>query len=495
MLHFKISVRRFLKVVIFSSAGICVFFGAIPAYGADLLPLQSLDTTESSRVSSPKVLEKGSFQVKGAFERLGHVNAPGPLSSDGKAVRIPNIDRSSVTLGYGVSRSVSLFVGLSGSTEELSRDTRLSLFDDAESGGLSLGNTRSQDLLKGLDSSFYLSGASFAVKVNLRNRAERGGLSVSLMPFVESGVGEKATYALSRSVEPRGGAMLLTSLNAPEKGEIGTQLGIRYRSPESFATVRMRHELFFKVRASIEITGGWSLFGEGEGRHLMLAQRSLDSGESSSYKPIYGGDGRLGVAYGTDSITWTAFGGRRLGPDQGLGFASRTYGASIGFWLGSGGKRKSAESYARQVEQEEQKKARLINHKSSGTSSTQGGDGAYSEMIGAEIDPMDALGSDGAPDFKDVKKIMEEEKRNAAIESEDARIERELLELKAAEEKAKAEDAAKKAVEDKEARRKAREQSLEDDKKFQKWLKEAESELSEIEGFEPSDFEWNGLED
>ncbi len=487
MLHRNKPARSRSKKILFTMIGMCTALAPLPGYAADVLPLGALDTSDSARVATPASLEKGSVVIKSTMESMQHVDV---LQGQGTAdSRILRMGRSKLLFGFGLSRRVSLTLGLSGTTEDLAASQRLSLFsrDIPASPSLSGGLSRPTAAMD-------FAGASLAVKLSLVNRAERGGLSLALMPFIESGAGEKGTYALSRAVGPSGGAALLVGMGSSSTGEVVTQLGVRYRSPESSVGLMLRHELFYKAYASLPLHGSLSVFGEGEGRQLMVAALASDETHTRHYKPTYGGDGRLGLALHSGNITVSAFSGRRLGPSSGIGFASRSYGASVSISLGASPKGKKAVSYATTIERDEERKARIRQPKNSRVVPAAQYDDSFSEMIGAEIDPLEVLGPDGAPDFKDVKKKMAEERRNAGVESDETRIERELIELKEAEAKAAQEREKEKAKDDAKARARARKQTAEENEQFKKWVDEANDELKEFEGIQPEDMQWNGLE-
>lgn len=467
--------------------GLGLALASLPLQGADLLPVGPLDATAKGHTSYPRGVPKGGVVTKVSTESFSSVD----VSNNGnhREKRISNLGRTHLLLGLGLSRRMSMTLGVSGTREELAAEQRLSLFPPDRNSG---ENADDRSLAVG---SFAFASASLAVKFSLFDRSDVNGFSVAVMPFLESGAGDKATFAVSRSIEPRGGAALLGAYRVQEMGEVATQLGIRYRSPESVAGQALRHELFYQASASLVLGGGVSLFGEGEGRQLMVAAVDQESGVLQAYKPTYGGAGRLGLAMEVGSLSVAVFGGRRLGPETAIGFASRSLGASVSWAFGKASPESRQLSYATKIEREEERKAALKKG-SSGNMQPMGlSNHTYPEMIGAEIDPLEVLGPEGAPDFKDIKKRMEDERKNADYESEDARVERELRELREAEAQAAREREKEDAKEAESARKEAHERLKEDNKNFNKWVDEANQELGEIEGIQKEDLEWNGLDD
>ena len=90
----------------------------------------------------------------------------------------------------------------------------------------------------------------------------------ALAPFVETGAGERATDALTRSVGPKAGFMAITSYGARGVGRIDLDLGMRYRDPEQLAGVTLRNELFYKALVTADLNRTVGLFAGGEGRRL-----------------------------------------------------------------------------------------------------------------------------------------------------------------------------------------------------------------------------------
>jgi hypothetical protein len=460
---------------------------SLPLHGADLLPVGPLDATGKGHTASPRGVPKGGVLTKISTESFSSVD----VSNNGndREKRISNLGRTHLLLGLGLSRRMSLTLGVSGTQEQLATEQRLTLFPPDRNSGEN-GNNRSLAV-----GSFAFASASLSVKFSLFDRSDVNGFSVAVMPFLESGAGDKATFAVTRSIEPRGGAALLAAYRVQEMLEVATQMGIRYRSPESVMGQLLRHELFYQASASLVLGGGVSLFGEGEGRQLMVAAVDQESGLKQAYRPTYGGAGRLGLAMDVGSLSVAVFGGRRLGPDTAIGFGSRTLGASVSWAFGKASPDSRELSYATRIEREEERKAALKKGSSGNIQHMGHSDHAYPEMIGAEIDPLEVLGPEGAPDFKDIKKRMEDERKNAEYESEHARVERELRELKEAEAQAAREREKEDAKEAESERKDALERMKEDNKNFKKWVDEANQELGEINGIQKEDLEWNGLED
>ena len=108
------------------------------------------------------------------------------------------------------------------------------------------------------------------------------------------------------------------------------------------------------------------------------------------------------------------------------------------------------------------------------------------------IDPLPALG-DGTDDFGDLDKRAEEYRKAALVESEDARIERELREIRDTEAKAKQIAEKIEAEQRADANKKAREEAAANAKTNRKIQRAAEEKAKSLQGIESDELEWNGL--
>ncbi len=108
------------------------------------------------------------------------------------------------------------------------------------------------------------------------------------------------------------------------------------------------------------------------------------------------------------------------------------------------------------------------------------------------IDPLPALG-EGPDDFQDLDKRADAYEKEAKIESEDSRIERELREIREAEAKAKIIEEQLEAQRQAEARRKAREEAEASAQHNRKMQRAAEEKAKSLKGIEKDELEWNGL--
>ena len=112
----------------------------------------------------------------------------------------------------------------------------------------------------------------------------------------------------------------------------------------------------------------------------------------------------------------------------------------------------------------------------------------------APIDPIPALG-DGFDDFQDIDKRATQYAKEGAIESEDARIERELKAYKESEAKAESEKAQQEAKAREEARLNAREEEKKAAHRNKAIESDADKKARELQGIDKDELNWKGLED
>ena len=114
--------------------------------------------------------------------------------------------------------------------------------------------------------------------------------------------------------------------------------------------------------------------------------------------------------------------------------------------------------------------------------------------LNAPIDPIPALG-DGFDDFQDIDKRASQYAKDGAVESEDARIERELKAYKEAEAKAENEKAQQEAKAREEARLNAREEEEKAAHRNKTIESDADKKARELKGIDKDELTWKGLED
>jgi hypothetical protein len=326
---------------------------------------------------------------------------------------------------------------------------------------------------------------------------ESQGFKLALAPFIESGAGEQATYSLTRSVSPKAGWMAITTYGSEGVAEASLNGGYRYREPEELGDLTLRNEMFYRASLKAYVSRDFALFVAGDARKIMVARNDQTDDEGKLfYKPYESGQALGGFEVKVGDAELQAFYGARASKGKGFsGFGEKSFGASLAYALGNyKGTRASRESYGAAIQKEENAKKAQAESDKAKVVPVRAATDDYPEMIGKDIDPLEALGQDNDGDFKDADKRMEQNQKDAAVESEDARIERELKQLKEAEEKAEKERLAQEEIERNEARRKAAKEASEDEKLMKEWMEEASKETHEDGTITNDELDWNGLE-
>jgi hypothetical protein len=473
------------------------------AHAADTLPLGALDPEATAGVSKADAAGDGSIQ--GAFAVRANESAAAARALDSRqagaaadADLLRDANAMSLILGFGMSRSLQLSLGLHGTYENVSAEQRDELFavEDStiEAGGR--GSVR--------DTGF--SGASMLLKVRL---LEASGFRLAAAPFVESGAGESATYSVTRSVGPKGGLMGLASYGAPGVADVTVNLGWRYRDPEAVGSKTLRHEMFYKGLVEGFLSKTFSLFVAGEGRRLAVADDASRGTSDGAlvYEPQYGGAAHGGFQARVGDAALSAFMGGKVGKADAVGYGERTFGVSLAYELGNFRGRRSAKTrFALDIERAEAAKAEkaalipMAKRPKSFVEEVEAvfpAQGDYPEMRtkASEEALQDAGDSIDDSDFKGAEKAAVRHRLKDGELSEDERVRQELEAIKEADAKAEAERLGREEAEAEAARKLRAEQARQDEKLMQEWMDEAQHDAASMPGIEAEEMRWQGLED
>jgi hypothetical protein len=437
-----------------------------------------------------------SYGATSTFLPADRVLGDGRADPDDRHDLVRDANRLSGFAGYGLTSGVELSLGLHGSYENVAAGDRDALFPDATGEGgqnhrTKAGDDEASDSWRGSLRQTALSEASLAVKVRLM---EHRGLRLGLMPFLESGAGTGATYAVTRSVAPKAGFLALASYGARGVAELNLNVGYRYRDPETIGELTYRNELIYRASVKAYATPTFAFFVAGDGRRINVAEssKSAPDGEGPVYRPRQAGAVQGGITATLGDAELAAFGGRGVGGDA-FGFGRESYGVSLAIAVGGaaahapglmiGDERPAARGASGEDEAKLVGPPRRLKPKD---------DPAYQEMIGA-VDPLDSLEADQDGDFKDLPKRLEENAKADTAESPDARVERELSELRAAEEKQEAEQAVRQKA-DEAAQRKVRvEKAKAEDALRREWEDEATKDAQKLPSISHDQMDWDGL--
>lgn len=478
--------------------GLTVLLGlsAGKVLAADAMPLGSLDTKATGNVSSGDTQRAG--QVSSSFRFEGNQAAasgedlqPSQEGEDKTVLRDAN--KAGLFLGAALTSSMELSLGVHGTFEHVRPEDRDQLFPAGAGVGKTQGQVTWRENLK--ETGFATASLMLKMKV-----LDAQGLKLAFAPFIESGAGEQATYSLTRSVSPKAGWMTAMTYGSEGVAEASLNGGYRYRNPEELGELTLRNELFYRASLKAYASKDFALFVAGDARKIMVARNDQRDDEGKlSYKPFESGQAMGGFEVKLGDADLQAFYGAKASKGKGFsGFGVKSFGAAVAWSLGNYKGRSSKDSIGsdiqKEVEADEAAKAKKEEADKAKVVPAKNPVDEYPEMIGKDIDPLDALAGDETGDFKDANKRAEQYKKDAAGQSEDERIEKELKQIKETEEKATKEREAQEKIEQAEARKKAAKEAGEDEKLMKEWMDEAAKDNNEAGTITGDEMEWNGLE-
>lgn len=456
---------------------------AVGAHAADALPVAGLDARAVGDVSSAATTVPGAIfsgaSIGASSGAIQNEKVIGRDAASGRtAALLRDAHRADVFVGGALTSRLELSLGLHGTYETMTQADRAAVYEDAE---------------KSAQTSAF-SGASLFAKFKF---LDAQGFKLALAPFVETGAGDGATYALTRSVGPKAGFMAIGTYGARGVGAVDLDVGMRYRDPEQLGGVLLRNELFYKILVTADVSSKAAIFAGAEGRKLSVATvGNKDDAGISAYTASEAAQGKLGVKLAFGDADLSLFYGARLKDAKGFGYGDRMAGLAVAMELGNARGARPKNSMATAIESEEAEKAGKSSEPTAVAADDKSTYDEYPEMIGAEIDPLEAL--KGQPskgdDFADVEKILEENRKSAGELSEDAKIEKELAEIRAAKAKAEAEQAKLDAKELENTNKQRRARAKEEEKMMKQYSKEAREDLDKnYQGIGDDEVKWNGL--
>jgi hypothetical protein len=468
------------------SAGLALFATvSTNIYGADSLPVGSVEAKSTARVGSAELLSPGRFGLGLSMHSASGVLKSHAVDADGGMKDI--VAKSSQTraaLSYGVSDWMEISLGLGMTNESGEVQSYRSLLGD-----------ESDTDEKSIKASGF-AGASLAAKLGL---IRDGIFRMSLMPFVETGSGQAGEYSMTRSESAKLGWMLMTNIGSKNLAELDLNVGYRYRNAERIGESRLRNEMIYQGLVRGYFNSNFGVFGGGQGRLISVARDSgKDENGKTQYRPIESGELVAGLSVNIDDFRFEAYAGQSTG-EYGIGHGNAMMGAGLSMNIGS----KRRASLADEVQVPAAKPVANIKT-----------DNDDHLVKPAKLDPltdkdMDLFGDvdkilanetdsgAGEHDFKTLPQKSPEQIKSATpgAGAELDRVERELEEIRAREEKIKEADAKRIAAEEEVQR-------LERKKIYQEQLKLEDSYRQEmrdrIEVFPAvtdEDYGWSGLDE
>jgi hypothetical protein len=460
---------------------------AIPSslFAADSLPVGAMDAKSTARMGSANLLNRGQFGLGLSMHSADGVLKSHAVEVDGGMKEF--VGKSSQTraaLSYGVLEWMEVSFGL-GLTQESG---------EAQSYQTLLGDESDQGVKTTKESGF--AGASLAAKIGL---IRDGIFRMSLMPFVETGSGDAADYSMTRSEKAKLGWMLMSNIGSKNLAELDMNIGYRYRDAERIGEARLRNEMIYQGLVRGYFNSNFGVFGGGQGRLISVARDSAkNENGKAEYRPVESGELIGGLTVNVGDIRFEAYAGQSTG-EYGIGSGKTMMGAGLAMQLGS----KRRTSLADEVKAPASKPVAIIK--------TENDDHLVKP---AKLDPltekdMDLFGDvdrilanetetgAGEHDFRTLPQKSPEQMKNEApgAGAELDRVERELEEIRAREEKIKEADAKRLAAED-EAQRLERKKIYQEQLKLEdSYRQEMRDRIEVFPAVTDEDYGWSGLEE
>ncbi len=317
------------------------FLGAV-----DLEATRTLDAGSKAHVSNGRTMARSSVMASvHAYQSLAltpqkYFLEDEPRTAD--SAYLSRTGRSSLLVGYGITDRIEINVGISGSYENQSQKTKQSLFDAPQNEGEALGEKRD-------NSTYAYSGASLLVKLNL---IDNDGFAWSFAPFVSEGLGQKVAMQLTRAKRSHGGWKSIMTLGNEHAVNFTLDLGFHYQTPEDVGDIRVRNSLFANTALNIPINHVFGLTLSTGSNRLMIADRAKQQpGTSYKYESLWAHAFGGGVSFSGDNFTYNLFFGGSPSDQRGLGFGKSHAGMSIDIPIGAYSS-KNSKAYNRIAENE-----------------------------------------------------------------------------------------------------------------------------------------------
>jgi len=293
------------------------------ARGADVLPVGTLDTTATGKVSSTRLLKPGELKASTQIDGSSYIVGLGQFASEGSGLKslgdeklASSANRFSIFTGYGLTDWMDFHIGVRSSSEKMNSDVRRKFYLD----GSIEGNLSS--------SGGGFSGAVASTKFHLLSWKD---LKVAGLAFYESGVGDVAWNSVTRSERDKLGLAILSSYSFPSFGQILANVGYRSRKAEEVGQLYLGNETFFKVSGNYHITPRIGTFLTIDSRQIRVADEKNPNRDGwLQYKNTSELAMELGVTgYVYGNYRMTGFIGGSAQKKAAAGSPERTFGLSL----------------------------------------------------------------------------------------------------------------------------------------------------------------------
>ncbi|MEI8027922.1 MAG: hypothetical protein WCI18_16350 [Pseudomonadota bacterium] len=299
------------------------------ARAADILPVGSLDTTSTGKVSATKLLKagelKGASQYEGGAQLLTadrSASEASGLKKLGDQKLIKSVHRMGLFVGYGITSRIEFNLGLRGSSEALNSSQRRDfLLDGSREGTVGSAGGFDGVVLSSKFDVFSIDNFKFA----------------SLL-FYEGPAGEKAWQSFTRSEKDKYGFAVLGSYAIKSLGLVSANIGYRSRKAEEVGAIYIGNEIYTKLSGLYYITPRVGAFLSWDRRSIRVADETKPQANGYlDYRSQVESASEVGVtAYIYKNYRLTAYVGGNVSPKATFASPEKTFGLSLVIPLRSG---------------------------------------------------------------------------------------------------------------------------------------------------------------
>ncbi len=299
------------------------------ARAADILPVGSLDTTSTGKVSATKLLKagelKGASQYEGGAQLLPadrSASEASGLKKLGDQKLIKSVHRMGLFVGYGITNRIEFNLGLRGSSEALNSSQRRDfLLDGSREGTVGTGG--------GFD------GVVLSSKFDVFSMDT---FKLASLLFYEGAAGEKAWQSFTSSEKDKYGFAVLGSYAIKSLGLLSANIGYRSRKAEEVGAIYIGNEIYTKLSGLYYITPRVGAFLSWDRRSIRVADETKPQANGYlDYRSQVESASEVGVtAYVYKNYRLTAYVGGNISPKSTLASPEKTFGLSLVIPLKSG---------------------------------------------------------------------------------------------------------------------------------------------------------------
>ena len=451
-------------------------------YGIDTLGLGVIDSQSTTKMipadSVPENEFRSGITIQGRQDGLSKKSIlDDEISEKEDPYYLDSAYRGSVVFGYGVLRNLDLNLGVHFTYEDVDPTARDGLSEKASTDEMKLswrGHVK--------DNAF--SGASLALKYKLVDWED---LKLSLVPFIESGVGNRGRYALTRSDNALGGIVAAASYGRSDAGELAVNIGYRYGKSQELGDVILGNEMFYRTSLTGYVSKTFGVFVMSDARNIAVKPKEENSDKKGKTSSDLGFGG--GLVASIDSAKVSAYYLVGVKKESVGGFKNEA-GLGVSFPIGK---------VSKKVKDESEENAELAaNNKVKKEPDLRA---LYPEMYTDSIDLSDLDGvktKGGKDDDFDIisRKMAEKEKaRKAGYISDDEKMEQELVKMREADRRLQKEQEKQERAQAKLREKQEREQWKQEEIKMKKARKTAKAKAAKLPyGITDDEVNWGGLE-